>query len=720
MGSCNSCVVGCDSRDDHPSPFVQLGGTEDYIVALAGNPNTGKSTVFNHLTGLRQHTGNWPGKTVARAEGTFSHAGKRFRLVDLPGTYSLLADSVDEQVARDFVLYGRPHCTIVVCDATVLERNLHLVLQIVEITDRVVVCVNLMDEAERKRIAIDLPALERELGVPVVSTSARQGRGIDTLIQRAHEVASGQIVSAPRRGTYEPPVETALERLSGSLTAAYPGIACARWIAMRLLDGDPRIEEAMASGVFAADANSPGLSASDLQDLVQETAELRRQIGGDLHDRMTGALYARAGEVAEKAVRVVGKPGADWDLFADRILTSRWLGIPIMLLGLIGILWLTITGANHPGALIATVLFWIQDRWAEGMEHIGAPWWLTGFLVSGVFRGLAWVISVMLPPMAIFFPIFTLLEDVGYLPRVAFNLDRVFRWSGAHGKQSLTMGMGYGCNAAGVVACRIIDSPRERLIAILTNNFMLCNGRWPTIIMLATVFVAAAFPPAWSSLIATGSVVTVTLLGVLVTFLVSRLLSQTVLKGEASHFYLELPPYRRPNILRVLHRSFIDRTIFVLGRACVTAAPAGGLIWLLGNVHVGDGSVMSHLIDWLNPVGWLLGLDGAILLAYIIALPANEIVVPTLIMAYMSGTQMTDLQDMSRLSQLFQQNNWTLTTAACMMLFSLLHYPCATTTWTIYRETGSVRWTLWSNLMPLAIAVLVCAAVAYASRLLAG
>ncbi len=454
--------------------------------------------------------------------------------------------------------------------------------------------------------------------------------------------------------------------------------------------------------------------------ILGDARSLRTELGPRLHDRITESFYARAARISERCVRVSGKPKIDWDLVADRILTSRLLGFPIMIVMLIGVLWLTITGSNVPSSMLFDVLFWVHD-WAEAaMIAAGAPWWLTGFLVNGVYRGLAWVVAVMLPPMAIFFPIFTLLEDIGYLPRVAFNVDRLFRWCGAHGKQALTMSMGFGCNAAGVIACRIIDSPRERLIAIVTNNFMLCNGRWPTIIMVATVFMVAAFPPAWSSVVATGAVVGVTLLGVCVTFAVSKLLSKTVLAGEPSHFYLELPPYRRPNVLRVIHRSIIDRTLYVLGRACVTAAPAGALIWILGNVEAGGVTLMAHLVGWLNPVGALIGLDGVILLAYIVALPANEIVVPTMIMAYMASSRMLELDDMGQLGSLFHANGWTLTTAACMMLFSLLHYPCATTTWTIYRETRSWKWTLFANLMPLALAVAVCGAVAQGARWIGG
>lgn len=452
------------------------------------------------------------------------------------------------------------------------------------------------------------------------------------------------------------------------------------------------------------------------EQLLARVRALRERVGPELHDRVAASLYARAAEIAAASVRVTGRPRVDWDLLADRILTSRLLGFPIMALGLVAILWLTISAANVPSELLARGLFWIHDRWEAGMHAIGAPWWLTGFLVNGVYRGLAWVVSVMLPPMAIFFPIFTFLEDIGYLPRVAFNLDRLYRWCGAHGKQALTMGMGFGCNAAGVIACRIIDSPRERLLAIITNNFMLCNGRWPTIIMLATVFIAAALPAGWSSLVATGAVVGITLLGVGMTFLVCRVLSRTVLKGESSHFYLELPPYRRPAVLRIIYRSLIDRTIFVLGRACVTAAPAGGLIWLLGNLRLGDQTLMSHLTAALDPIGHVLGLDGVILLAYLVALPANEIVVPTMIMAYLAAGRMLELDSLAELSELLRGHGWTIWTAVGVMLFSLLHYPCATTSWTIYRETGSAKWTLVANLMPLTIAVVVCALVARLGR----
>jgi ferrous iron transport protein B len=424
-------------------------------------------------------------------------------------------------------------------------------------------------------------------------------------------------------------------------------------------------------------------------------------------DDLVESIYIDAAKIAKRAVIRTDSRFQNFDVTLDRILTSKYLGFPVMVLILAGVFFLTITGANYPSRLIAEGLFWFEGELKILFNTLNSPWWLTGFLIDGVYRGLAWVVSVMLPPMAIFFPIFTFLEDAGYLPRVAFNLDRLFKWSGAHGKQALTMGMGFGCNAAGVISTRIIDSPRERLIAIITNNFVPCNGRWPTIIMLASVFVAASFPEKISAVVAASTVVGVTLFGVLVTLLVSKFLSSTALKGEASTFKLELPPYRKPQILRILYRSLIDRTIFVLGRAVVMAAPAGGLIWLLGNIHVDGISLMAYAVNILQPIGKAIGLDGVILLAYIIAIPANEIIIPTIIMAYSEGSRMMELE-IDQLKELFLQNEWTILTAISLMFFSLLHYPCSTTTWTIWKETKSVKWTVISNLLPLAIAFIVC------------
>ncbi|MCS6859025.1 MAG: ferrous iron transporter B [Abditibacteriales bacterium] len=456
-----------------------------------------------------------------------------------------------------------------------------------------------------------------------------------------------------------------------------------------------------------------------IRNLIERAQRWRAQIGDTLHDRVVSAVFADAAAIAQRTVKRSGKPRSDWERRIDSLLTSRLWGFPIMLALLTVVFWVTIQGANVPSEMIATALFWLQDQLEALFNLLHAPWWLTGFLVHGVYRGLAWVVSVMLPPMAIFFPCFTLLEDLGYLPRVAFNMDRLFKRVGAHGKQALTMSMGFGCNAAGVIACRIIDSPRERLIAILTNNFVPCNGRWPTLILMATMFVGAAFPAHLASIAAASSLVAVTLFGICMTLLVSAFLSRTVLKGVASSFALELPPYRPPQVLRVLYTSIIDRTLLVLWRAVVMAAPCGGLAWILGNVHIGSASLMQHLASFLNPVGHAIGLDGVILLAYIVAIPANEIVVPTILMAYLNAGMMTEIDSMTELKNLLvNEHGWTLLTAVCLMLFSLLHNPCSTTLITIYQETKSKKWTAVAALLPLAIAFAVCFIVAQTARLL--
>lgn len=456
------------------------------------------------------------------------------------------------------------------------------------------------------------------------------------------------------------------------------------------------------------------------QSVLDRADSLRRDLGERVRDDIVSSLYAQSSAIVDRAVKGRGEKNWDFDQRIDRVVTSRMFGLPIMLVILSAIFYLTILGANVPSAMLADLLFSFEAVAAGWFDSLGAPWWLTGFIWHGVYRGLAWVISVMLPPMAIFFPIFTMLEDLGYLPRVAFNMDWLFRKAGAHGKQSLTMAMGFGCNAAGVIATRIIDSPRERLIAILTNNFVPCNGRYPTLIMLAVIFVGGAVPPAFASIAAAGAVVSIVLLGVVATLLVSWALSRSVLKGEASAFTLELPPYRRPSVLRIIYTSLIDRTLFVLWRACLTAAPAGAVIWIMANVQWGTQSLAQHAVAAFEPLGWVLGLDGVIILAYIIAIPANEIVVPTMMMVYLTSSVMiepTSYDDIRRI--LVDEHGWTMLTAVSLMLFSLLHSPCATTILTIWKETRSARWTTIGALMPLAIGLAVCFVVATVWRLLA-
>jgi ferrous iron transport protein B len=708
-GACESCALR-----EH---LVRMGvrvDRYDYVLALMGNPNTGKSTVFNALTGLRQHTGNWTGKTVTRMEGAFEFNGRHYKIVDLPGTYSLLSASVDEEVARDFVLFTRPDAVIVVVDATLLERNLNLVLQVLEITDRVVVCLNLMDEAERKGIAVDHRALSRELGVPVVPTAARQGVGLGLLMRTVAELVTGKFRTTPRRTQVDEKVEQALTQLVPTIREAYPNLPNVRWVAMRLLDGDYNVRQSLENGdllrLIHPDATESQIEHARqyARSILARAEALQRDLEGSFRDRIVESLYAEAERIARQVVRREGNRQDDWEQRLDRMLTSRVWGLPIMALLLMGVFWVTIQGANVISEFLASGLFWVESQGSALFQTLGAPWWLTGFLWQGVYRGLAWVVSVMLPPMAIFFPIFTILEDMGYLPRVAFNMDRFFKKAGAHGKQALTMAMGLGCNAAGVVATRIINSPRERLIAILTNNFMPCNGRWPLLITMSSLFVAAAFPPAFAAAVAAGALVAVVLIGVLTTFLVSALLSQTILKGEASSFTLELPPYRKPNVLAVLYTSLIDRTLLVLWRAVIMAAPAGGIIWLLANIHAGGRSLSQWIASGLDPIGQAIGLDGVVLLAYIIAIPANEIVVPTIVMTYMGAGMMTELESLSDLHRLLvEQHGWTTMTAISLMLFSLLHNPCSTTILTIWRETKSAKWAWVGTLLPLAIAFAV-------------
>ena len=458
----------------------------------------------------------------------------------------------------------------------------------------------------------------------------------------------------------------------------------------------------------------------EANEILAKAESLRNGLSTGFRDEIVKSLYTEAENIAKRAVKTTSNKKYDFDQKIDRLVTSPYTGLPIMLLLLGFVIWLTVSGANVVSSWLAVVLFGIGDYGRALFNQVGIPWWITGFIWDGVYLALAWVVSVMLPPMMIFFPAFTFLEDLGYLPRVAFNLDWMFKKTGAHGKQSLTMAMGFGCNAAGVIATRVIDSPRERLIAILTNNFVPCNGRFPTLIMLATVFVAASFSPALTSFIAAGTVVGVVLIGVAFTFLASWILSRTVLKGEASAFTLELPPYRRPNVSRILYTSIIDRTIFVLWRAMQTAVPAGAIIWILANIHTGDTNLARAISDWLNPLGMLLGLDGVILLAYIVAIPANEIVVPTMMMVYMGTGMMingpgtsTGIYDL-----LVNGNGWTMLTAINLMLFALLHNPCATTIITIYKETKSHKWVAVSVLITLGTAFLVTFLTASLARLM--
>lgn len=606
-------------------------GTET-VVALVGNPNVGKSTVFNALTNLRQHTGNWPGKTVETARGAYTYHERRYILVDLPGAYSLHPASAEEEVTRDYLLSGEADVTLVVADATCLERNLALVLQILEVSWPVVLCVNLLDEAEKKHIAVDLTMLERELGCPVVGAAARGGRGLDQVKQALEDAA---LRSAPK------PEST-----------------------------------------------------------------LMAHVCGDCQECRTLAAMSRASVIMESAVKADADVSVRRDRALDRVLAGK-AGVPVMLLLLAGVLWLTMVGANVPSELLSRWLFGLQEPLRGVFQALGAPWWLEGALVDGVYRTVAWVVSVMLPPMAIFFPLFTLLEDAGYLPRVAFNLDHFFRKAGAHGRQSLTMCMGLGCNACGVMGCRIIQSPRERLIAILTNAFIPCNGRLPTLTALIAMFFVTG-SGLWDSLASAALLMGCIVLAVAMTLWASRFLAGTFLKGEPSSFSLELPPYRAPQVGQVLVRSILDRTLFVLGRAVMVAAPAGLLIWIAANVTLGGESILVRLAGFLQPLGALMGLDGFILLAFLLGFPANEIVVPCMLMGYLSAGSLTDYSGLAELHGLLAAHGWTAATAVCVLVFTLFHFPCGTTCFTIWKETRSAKWTALAVLLPTAVGMALC------------
>jgi ferrous iron transport protein B len=622
-----------------------ISGDYDFLVALMGNPNTGKSTVFNRLTGMRQHTGNWPGKTTELAEGIFEQGGKVFKIVDLPGTYSLEAADNDEQVASQYLRVANPNVTVIVADATALERNLLLCFQVMAFRERVIVALNLIDEAKSRGIYVDAEKLSKALGVPVVPMAARRGQGVLQLRETILEMALTKAVR-------ELPVSVEIPGSEG--------------------------------------------------------------------------LFKKAGEIVHECVTVTKpKTGVDWRYLLDRLLTGKWTAFPIMLLVFALVLWITIVGANYPSNLLYDFFVgWLHPVLKEAAEFTGAPWWLTGVIVDGMYLAGAWVVCVMLPPMAIFFPMFTLLEDLGYLPRVAFNMDGLLSRAGAHGKQALTMAMGYGCNAAGVTAARIIESPREKLVAILTNNFALCNGRWPTLILISSLFVAPHAPKGWGGVFSMGAVLGVAVLGVALSLLSSWIFSRTLLKGEPCSFHLEIPPLRAPCLWQVIYTSLVDRTIFVLWRAVVFAFPAGAVIWLVANVSFGSYPLAWWISEGLEPLAWIMGLNGMILLAYIVAIPANELVIPTILMLTIAvggnavgGATLFDPSKASDLRGMLAGSGWTTLTALSMMLFCLCHNPCSTTIYTIYKETKSAKWAFWATVVPLAFGLILCSAFALLWRL---
>lgn len=667
---------------------MRMGEEKRPCIALAGNPNTGKSTLFNALTGLKQHTGNWSGKTVGRAEGRFWLGEKEAVLVDLPGIYSLFSAGAEEACARDFLAFGDADAVAVVVDASALERHLPLALQVMELMPRCVLCLNLADEAEKKGISIDDKKLSALTGVPVVKTAARTGRGLSDLTAALEKVMEQE----PQ--VRHTPFHKTLPEDFAELLAEGENLLPKSKNRPLLLD-------------FLWQKEEDVLSEEVGEELRQWRTKCNGYFAGEeealaVYRKERSLCFQKRAETLTAAVCKKNEGKGDTTAQMDKLFLRKRTGVPLMLLLLALVFWITAVGANVPSQMLMSVFTKLGATCRSALES--SPVWLESLLMDGVFLTVSWVVSVMLPPMAIFFHMFTLLEDCGLLPRIAFQLDGLFRRAGAHGKQALTLCMGFGCNAAGVTACRIIDSPRERLIAILTNNFVPCNGRFPTILLLIAVFLSVGKP--WMSGFALFVVIG---LSVGMTLLVSFFLSRTVLKGMPSAFVLELPPFRRPQIGQVLVRSLLDRTIFVLGRAITAAAPAGAIIWLLQRIQIGDGTLLTQIAMFLEPLGGIMGLSGPILLAFLLGLPANEIVLPILLMFYSQSGML--VEGGSQTGAMLAANGWTWMTAVCAILFSLNHFPCATTLLTIRKETGSRKWTAISFLLPTIIGICLCAAV---------
>ncbi|MDO5557472.1 MAG: ferrous iron transport protein B [Clostridia bacterium] len=620
---------------------------EEYRIGIAGNPNVGKSTVFNSLTGMHQHTGNWTGKTVSNAVGKCKYKDKEFVFTDIPGTYSLMTNSEEEEIARDYICSNDSDVIVVVVDATSLERNLNLVYQIFEITSNVIVCVNLLDEAKKKGITINLKQLSKELGVPVVGTVARKKKTLVDLLQTIYETSKRKLTMDPNRIQY----------------------------------------------------------AQTTRDIADEGTDTI-----DFKDEIVFDIIIKSQEICQKVCKYKKGNYKKKDERIDKILTSKFLGIPIMIAFLGVIFWITIVGANYPSQMLSNLFGFIQGKLYILFEAMNAPVWITKILIDGMYLTLSWVVSVMLPPMLIFFPLFTFLEDLGYLPRIAFNLDNCFRKSCTSGKQALTMCMGFGCNAVGVIGCRIINQTREKIVAMLTNVFVPCNGRFPLLIVVSSILVSILGITSGASFISTLFVLLVILFGIYLSLIISKILSITLLKGEKSTFTLELPPFRKPQIGKILVRSIFDRSLFVLGRAVVVAAPAGIIIWLLANIGIADVTLLQYIVNFLDPLARLMGMDGHILTAFILGIPANEIVLPIMLMSYLKSGVMVDLENSKTIFDIFIQNGWTAITAINVMIFTLLHFPCATTLLTINKEGRSFKWTLISFIVPTMCGIIVCMA----------
>ena len=627
--------------------------------------------------------------------GFFEFNNKKFLLFDIPGTYSLMSNSEEEEIARDFICFEKPDVTVVVVDATCLEKSLNLVYQTMEITSNIIVCVNLLDEAKKKGIYIDLELLSKELGIPVVGTIASQKKTLVELQDKILKLCTKQLLPKPNLIKYEKDIENKISEISNAVSKFLPEehkYLC-RWICLKVLDYDEKIISTINKKIF----NNNNLISS-----------IKFDNNSDVKNKIVSSIVNKCEIVSGNVINYISKKEKKIDRKIDKILTSKKFGIPIMLLFLRIVFWITIIGANYPSQWLSNFFNFIQDKLLLLFNKMHVPDFITNPLIFGIYQTTAWVVSVMLPPMAIFFPIFTLLEDLGFLPRIAFNLDKCFKKCCTCGKQALTMCMGFGCNAAGVIGCRIIDSKREKIIAMLTNSFVPCNGRFPFLITIATIFVGGLTTGVFSSFYATITVLLVVLLGIFMTIIISKLLSKTILKGESNSFVLELPPYRKPQISKVIVRSIFDRTLFVLGRALAVAAPAGLIIWLLANLQIGDISILTFIANILDPFAKLMGLDGYILTAFLLGLPANEIVLPIILMAYLGDSSLVNLEDTFSISQILVQNGWTFITAINVMIFCLLHFPCSTTLISIKKESGSLKWSILGFVIPTVCGIVLC------------
>lgn len=683
----------------------RTGEKEEYKIALAGNPNVGKSTIFNNLTGMHQHTGNWTGKTVANATGECVYKEQKYTFVDLPGTYSIMSNSEEEEIARDYICFGNPDATVVVVDATTLERNLNLVFQIMEITNNVILCVNLLDEAKKKKIKIDLKKLSNELGIPVVGTIARNKKTLDKLLETIKKTCENKIRIQPKRVIYQDNIENIIIKLTKVLKEKYfLEENMYRWISLKIIDGEEKIIKSIERNLKVEI-----LEDKDLQEII-ENMKKEDTIKDNINykDIIISKIVETAEKVSNKVCVFEDKNYSERDRKIDKILTSKKYGIPIMILFLGLIFWITIVGANYPSQFLFDIFSKFQEKLINFATYINCPAWLSDMLILGVYQTLTWVVSVMLPPMAIFFPLFTILEDLGYLPRIAFNMDGFFKKACCSGKQMITMCMGFGCNACGVTGCRIINSPRERLISIITNNLVPCNGRFPFLITIATIFIAGTMQGIGASIISTISVMLVIMLGIFLTLIISKILSKTILKGMPSSFILEMPPYRKPQFGKIFVRSIFDRTLFILGRAVAVALPAGLVIWLFANVGINGSTILDLIVNFLDPFAKLMGLDGYILTGFILGIPANEIVLPIILMCYLQGKALVNIEDTFAIGEILKQNGWTILTAINVMIFTILHFPCATTLLTIKKEIGKMRWVVLSFLIPTVCGIIIC------------